>query len=242
MKVRISAVFVFLFLLNTNAQNIKAILEGCEKHQLNKEQLINEISYTLYEDFTSNRVLEKLSGISVKFKDRYYTKIGLTEFVFNSEHALKISNNEKVIIISKISPNDRLMNFDMTESLLDFFVCENIKDKDGVWECSFIPKRENSKEQHPYTKCVLYIEKDNFQMLKQTLYFSKPINHNYKDKEQYVKNQRLEIDFKKTNKNIDFFKEKTLISNYVSLEGDEYKAQGKINDYLVVNAITQDFN
>lgn len=235
MRLLITPLFIAVFLSsNVYCQTIEGILKEYEE-QLNKTYNFQaDITYTLFEGNTGNKVLEKLNGISAKYNQSYYSKIGPTEFIFNKKYSLKISHAEKVMVISDPAFRNDLLSLNVSSILLNQFTSEGVKDNGAFWECTFLPKNNTAI---PYSKYVIHISKTNYQLLKQILFFSTPIKHKDKNKEQYVKNQRLEIKFKNQSNKV-FSEDKFLLNTYTSLFNSEYKPKPIIGDYEIINTLT----
>jgi len=165
----------------------------------------------------------------------FYSKIGPTEFVFSPEFTIKVSHAEKALVLSDAALNTDILNGNVTLDAFSKFNVLPLKDQKIAWLCSFTPK---SGEVVPYKQVDLYIDKASYQILKQVIYFEKPLNHGYKNKAQYATPQRLEIVF--TNQQVKEISldEEFRLEYYVSLNGQVYEPHKRIGDYNVINALT----
>lgn len=233
MRLFITPIFIFLVVFG-HSQTIESILKNYEEQLNLKHDFQTKTTYTLYEGNTGNKVLEKLDGISAKFNQAYYSKIGPTEFIFNEGYSLKISHAEKVMLISDAAFKDNLSSLNISSALFSQFASEEVKDKGRFWECRFSPKKGTTL---PYYNYIIHFSKTNYKILKQVLFFSKPIKHKDENKEQYIENQRLEIDYNNQLKKEKISKEKFLLHTYVSLSDTTYEAEPIIGGYQIINTL-----
>ncbi|RED45638.1 hypothetical protein [Seonamhaeicola aphaedonensis] len=226
---------LFLSLYNNGyCQTVERILASCETQLDSNTEFHNKMTYTLFKSHTDNEVIEKMSGVSAKKKDTYYSKIGPTEFIFSPLLTLKISNPEKAVVISNPTFNENLFNVRITSKLLEHFNAQQVIDHEGFWECILDPITNDS----PYSKYIIHISKKDYRLLRQILYLSDPILYKDNNGNPFNEPQRLEIAFSKRSKT-ELPKDTFDVNTYVQLIDNQYIPSPRISGYKIINAQTK---
>lgn len=234
MKALLTLFFICTFYAPLKAQTFDEVMSNYEKNLLNTEKFYVDVNYKLYEDYDSGKILEELKGICIKNDKSYYSKIGPTEYLFTNGFSLKISHNEKLVLVTDSALNQaNFLEGSISLGMLKNFNSEKFEDKGQYWSCTFIPKASSNL---PYKKVVLNISKEGYKMIKQTLYFSSPLLHGFDGKQQYIKNQRLEIEMRNYKTGIKSYSGMFQLATYLKQLGSEYQAANNISEYRVINA------
>ena len=193
----------------------------------NKQEYISYNSnYSLYLDYSSQKVYEQYSGIILKKNNVNYFKIKDTEFISFNDYVLKISSEQKAIVMengskaieeSPLSLNNYLKGFDakLTRNK-DYFICELIPAK---------------LSQIMFSKVIIYIKQTDYSISKQTLFFvEKMESKNAKGKIIYSI-PRLEITFNSRPKNEQKDNFLTLKENYFTEKNTQIKVSKRFSAY-----------
>jgi hypothetical protein len=193
LKKKLYFIGIQLFLTVSFAQTTQTvenvIKKAAEKFKTEKYFTYN-IKYNIYNDQNSNVVNYTYSGFLLKKNDIMYYKIKNTEFVQFKDYSVKVSKDEKAIQVSK--DENAQMPMDLSQFLKGFNYKFIGNDKTN-WICELVPAKVS---QIMFSKIVIYINKQNYSVSKQVLYFLNPIEENKKKAK-----PKTEIIFSTRNKN-----------------------------------------
>jgi len=182
-----SFVLAMLMITGINAQklSVKEVLGKVTVFYTNADQYQIDITYNMLRGLSGNNITESYKGSMVKKGS--FTRmeaLGSQVFQFSKTH-LVVDHNQKVIAYNKSNANG-LSNSPLDVSdFLKYYDKSQIIDKGTMLVCEMVSTRKNF--QLPYGKVVLYINKNNFSVAKQELYFSNLIP--FKNKENNTQEQ-----------------------------------------------------
>jgi hypothetical protein len=187
----IKKLFVALFILLTvslNAQTAKELLNEVYKKYSKDEPLSFKSYYNLFKTFDSKELYQSYSGIYYKDKEhKVYMKINETEILNNKEVSLKISHEEKAMIVGFPEINVGGAEFDML-ALLEIYKSDGVLDKKTHWELTLKANQIGL----PHGKIVLHIGKDYF-LKKQIFYYDEVVDFSKDYTKKEIHQPRLEI-------------------------------------------------
>lgn len=187
LKYIFSFVLVIVMITSVSAQKmqVKDVLKKVTAFYTNADQYQIDITYKMHRGLSGNNITESYKGSMIKKGS--YTKmeaLGSQVFQFSKTH-LVVDHNQKVIAYNKLNTNG-LSNSPLDVSdFLKYYDESQIIDEGNMLVCEMVSTRKNF--QLPYGKVVLYINKDNYSVAKQELYFSNLIP--FKNKENNTQEQ-----------------------------------------------------
>jgi hypothetical protein len=186
-------VFVFIgffFWVFVSGQTASTVLAGISKHYSSSKPLQYNTKYNLFKDNKSKVVHQSYSGFFQKNSvNDIYMKIDETEFVNNNKIRIKISHNEKAIMIEN-KQEHTTGDFDINK-LLVFCTISSFKDYKEYWEIVLLNRQYSNLE---YSKIVVNVNKD-YTLRKQVFYYNTEMNFSKDYRKQEMGNPRLEIDY-----------------------------------------------
>ncbi|PKV51937.1 hypothetical protein ATE84_4037 [Aquimarina sp. MAR_2010_214] len=157
-----------------NAQNtdVKDLFDKVTQSYNDKKQYQIDVTYNMHRGLTGNTVTESYEGKIVKNNDFSLIKIMDSEILQFTEGQLNINHAAKTAIYmnSKSSPSNQLLNIN---SFLEYYDKTIVTEKNGVLICEMVSTKPNIQNQ--YGKVILHINKENYWIEKQELFFSKLI-------------------------------------------------------------------
>lgn len=195
------------------------------------ENLSFNTQYNLYLDYTTKKVYEQYRGMILKKKNVNYFKIKNTEFVAFKDYGLKISHEEKALIIEKSAStmqNSPLMLYDYNKD----FSSKIIESNQNYYVCELVPAAKVS--QIMLSKVLIYIKKADYTISKQVLYFIEKMES--EDEKKRIKESipRLEIVFTPRIKNE--VKDNLLVKkdNYFTEKGNTIVISKRFSKYQII--------
>lgn len=219
-------VFVALYSQQEKITAVGVIKKAADIY--NKQEYVsNNSKYTLYLDFTSDKIYEQYTGVVLKKNNVNYFKIKNTEFVSFGTYGVKINNDQKAIVIEKQAKEVHDSPLSLTNYLkgLDSKLIQGDKD---YFICELTPSKIS---QVMLAKVIIQIRKKDYSIVKQTLFFvDKMESKNAKGKTIYSI-PRLEIVFSSREKNIK--KDDVLLSkeNYFTQNGNQIILSKRLATY-----------
>lgn len=148
----------------TDNSKVLEILKKSTASLENSSSVSMTSNYKLYAGHSSKLLVEQYSGLVLKKGTTTYFKIGNTEFVSFGKTSMKISHDQKAIV----------MNYNKTEesplslsSYMKGFSTKLIEDP-SFYICELKPA---SISQFMFSKVLLYISKKDYSIAKQELFF-----------------------------------------------------------------------
>lgn len=174
--------------------------------------------YTMYEDYTSKKVIQTYSGNMLKNNGVFYSKIKSTEIVGFKGYSVKVNHEERAIMISKTDQEQ--IPFDIKSYLSGFK--STLKSDKTYWICEFVPA---GLTQVMLSKVVVYIKKSDYSIAMQKLYYVNSIES--KGKKSIPRMEITYLVAKKTeNDNL-----VTTERNYFTRVGNDIKVAKRFKDY-----------
>lgn len=213
-------------LVGQKKNNAKEILEKAIEVYDSQPYLSYNSKYILYQDYTSKKILEQYNGVVVKKNSINYFKINNTEYVSFGQYALKISNDEKIVVLEKENEDSQQPPLSFS-SYLKGFESRVIADKD-FFICELKPSKIS---QIMFQKVLLYIKKSDYSIVKQEMYFVEKMEVKDGNGKLISTLPRLEITFMprpKNPKNDDFLVKK---ENYFTEKNSQIVISKRLSAY-----------
>jgi hypothetical protein len=157
-----------------------------------------------------------------------HIKINDTEYLLTKKMSIQVSNQEKIVLISK-SKNPDKEEYSIAK-MLALFDKGTVKDKKTYWE---IELKGKALTQLPYSKVIVNIGKDYF-IQKQTFYYSAGMNFSKDYSKADMQQPRLEIVFGKPSRiAVPTLKFET--SQYFSIVNNAIKLKGNYSKYELID-------
>lgn len=216
-----------LFNTSIYAQSFESIIEGYFEHVKSLQSFQVTITYNLYKSHSSNEITESMNGLSARNNDKLYAQIGPTEFFLGKDRSIKVSNAQKMMVITNSNVKQDIMSSSFTAEQLSHFTSEKVEDKGTFWSCYLIP---NDAKVTP-NPMEIHINKRDYSLKKQVVYFSNKMHQTNKDQNKSKENQRLEISFGNYNDLSSDTAQKLSLAHYVKLKESDYIPVGQYKNY-----------
>jgi len=194
--------------------------KASEKYQDGSYYTYNA-KYTMYADYTSNKIIEDYSGFLLKKDSVYYSKIKNTEQVGFGDYAVKVSKDEQAILIAK-NHEQKDMLWGINSYLKDCNIVFTGNDK-VYWICEITPSKIT---QVGFSKILIYINKLDYSVLKQKMYFLNETMNRSK-----ATRPRLEVVYSARAKNIKTDNFLVDEKNYFTRTGADIKVANRFRGY-----------
>lgn len=197
MKQRINIV-IFLVMstcLYAQQMDVKSVLEKTTDYYSNIKEYQIDMTFTMYRGITGDNITESYMGSVQKTKTcTVNTVLGVEVYQF-PDVKLVVDTAKKNIIYSKSGASNGSGPIEI-ESLLNYYDKTKLNDGGKEWICEMV-STQKTFNQLPYGKVVLYINKKNYSVSKQVLYFSSLIPFKSKSGNEMEQDYgRLTIDLK----------------------------------------------
>ncbi len=175
MKKPLILVFLFFvlapaFLLKAQEPSVKEVLDKVTHFYKNKNSYRIEMTFSMLRGLSGNKVTEIYDGTLEKNGD-YIRTVFLESEVHKFRNGQVTVDDKKRTIIFSDLVTDHSSPAEVA-SLLNYFKKSQLTDGgEKKWICELVAV-QNTFSQLPYGKVVLHIDKNNFSVLKQVLYFS----------------------------------------------------------------------
>lgn len=225
--------FLFIFSCLYSQEEKMTAMEVLNKaaEAYNKQAYVSYNSkYTLYLDYTTKEVHEQYNGMILKKDNVNYFKINNTEFVSFKNYGVKINHDEKALSIEKDSNSMEESPLSLTNYLKGFE--SKLKSNKEFFICELKPSKIS---QIMFSKVVIYINKSDYSIGKQELYFVEKMESKDAKGKTIATVPRLEIVFNaktKNQKNDDFLINK---ENYFSVNNNKIVVSKRLSAYKLYN-------
>jgi hypothetical protein len=228
---RIFLFFIFLItpiLSYSQQETVSSIIKKVENYYAT----INEYNYTslfrLYENETSLKVIEQKQGIVLRKNGVNYQNLDNVETLNFKDFNLVINNVDKTLQISKNEMDISVLNLNY---YLKSFPNKKIIKDDSFWICELKVEKGTVSQ---YEKVRLYINKSNFRIHKQVLFFS--INQEIKRNKDKVNlnTPRLEIVLKKAKFSLKQVLELVKQENYFTIKNNKINLSNRLKKYKLI--------
>lgn len=217
------------------SQSYEKIIEGYLEHIKSLQNFEVAMTYKVYKTHTSKDAIESMNGLSASSKKNLYTEIGPTEFFVGDDRSVKVSNKQKMILVTNSNMKQDVMSSSFSAEQLSYFTPKRVEDKGTFWSCYLVP---NNVKETP-NPVELHISKKDYSLKKQIVYFSKAIQGDYENQDQKEdKQQRLEISFLAYKPISPLTKQKLSLEHYVKLKGNDYIPVGSYKGYEIYATIS----
>ena len=171
---------------------VAEVLSKTEAALKNNKYITFNTKYTMYSDYTSNKIYEQYSGVFLKKETASYVKIKNTEFIAFDNYGLKINNDEKALQIRKDAGAVFEESPLSVTSFLKVFENKTMKTDNEYYICELKPGKIS---QVMLSKVVIYVRKSDFSITKQLLYYVEKMESKDKNGKKIFTVPRLEITF-----------------------------------------------
>jgi len=179
MKKQILYISILLLSFSGHAQTVKEVLEKASAYYANTHQYQLSMTYTLFRGLSGDRATESYTGTMTKVNN--YSQISVlntTVFQF-PEARLVIDEDRKIVAYSEIGSTENVGSPVDVSSFLQYYSEAQILDKGTYWQCELVAEKK-ALTNLPYGKVILDIDKRDYQIRKQELFFANLIP--FKDK------------------------------------------------------------
>jgi hypothetical protein len=196
----VSFLFFFVTSLAFSQENMTAldVLKKTSKMYDKKEYVSFSTKYALYLDYKTIKPYEQYNGTVVKKNGINYFKIKNTEFVSFKDCSLKISHEEKAMILQKGAMPDQESPLSISNYLKGFDV-KFLKSSKDHFVCELTPAGKFS--QIMLRKVVVHIHKSDYSIAKQIIYFIEKMETKNSNGKIISSTPRLEITYSPRVKN-----------------------------------------
>lgn len=198
----------------------------------NTNQYRFDVDYTSYGSYEDNEVLEHYKGKVYKSANTFYSKTQNTIILSNAKKSLKIYEDEKAIEVydnsTQVTEVQNLININ---AFLKHYKHKTIEEKGKLYICTF---QTGYITQMPYGKIVLYINKEDYTIIKQDLFLLARLPYYTKYGEKKMGNPRIEISFSNFKRQLNTEEKKSIkLSTYITIKGNTIKGSQKYKDYSI---------
>ncbi len=161
--------------VSIHAQHTDArkILENVALFYKNTAQYQIDVTYNMHRGFTGNDITESYTGEMVKNGDFSKFKVLNSEIIYFSDDQLTILHGDKTIAYSKKADTPASSSPVEIDGFLKLYDQTAITEKNGQLICEMVSSKYNPN--NPYGKVILYINKDEYYIEKQELFFAETI-------------------------------------------------------------------
>lgn len=164
-KTILLCLFVCVATAQDKNKDVVTILKRASEKLKSEAYFSYNVKYNMYKDYTSDALQESYSGLLLKSGNTYYFKIKNTEFVSFKDYAVKVSKDEKAILISREQKQQFPMDI---ANYLQGFDYKFLGNSTTTYICELVPVKVS---QIMFSKVILYINKKDYSIMRQTLYF-----------------------------------------------------------------------
>lgn len=212
--------FLLFSSFNQNTKNtVELVFEKVEKKYTNQKSYSYNINYKFYSDIKKTKPKESYQSIIIKLNGVQYQKLQDIELFDFGDKNVMIEHKEKIIQVSSIDNKNYPV---LIKSYLKIFNQKSLVEERDRFVCT-LSNKEVNQTNIKYVK--IYINKQDFSLLKQELYF-------FGDNEKTL--PKLEVNF--LERKIDLKKDSELLkkSNYIRVVNGQVKSSEKFKDYRLV--------
>lgn len=214
----------------------KAIIHKVKDHYETQAQYNVAVKYAMYDGYEGALVLETYDGVLVKNNNDFYSKIYNTESLQLASHFVKVNHDEKALLYGKVNGESKKNNGLNLEILFQNFNKAIVKEKEASY---LIEMMAPEISQSPYGKAILEINKSDYSLKKQVLFFSNTIPVKTQNGGEKFTNPRLEVVFSNFSVNNDQYKSKFNLSSFVSLSKTGNNTSSRLKDYQFIDTTRQ---
>ena len=175
MKIRthtaLIATMIFMQIpLSAQLSSVKEVLDKVTQFYKGEDSYRIEMTFSMMRGITGNTITESYKGTMEK-NGSYGRNLFLETEIHRFPNAqLAIDTKNRVVTLSDLGPEQNSPA--EVASLLDYYTKSQLIDGgSGEWVCELVSEG-NGFSQLPYGKIEVYVDKENFSVAKQVLYFS----------------------------------------------------------------------
>jgi hypothetical protein len=233
-------VLLLLLLAEAHAQQpVKAEVASADFVRINEaysnsKKLKMDVSYVLYESYTSATPFENEKGVFMKQNNSIYTELlGITS-LSNSKVSLAIDANEKTMIVSDPASKrkDTPGEVDL-DTLLK--ICSSItysELEDGI---KFYKLRFDNAVFSQYNAIDIYFDGKTFLLTRLVLYFREELDLNESDNVHIKDHPRLEISYSSIDTSPEFDAAQFSEARYINVAGKKITCTSSYASYRLIN-------
>lgn len=196
-----NTIFIILFqllVLNIQAQEktVKDVLDKASHLYLSKKEYLVDMTFTMYRGVSGNNITETYKGTMAKKGAYTKNEVLDTKIYIFPEANITIDEKQKILNYTPLKTNPQQKTPIDLSVFLEYFKQNKLQDSGKEWICEMVSEA-NMFSQIPYGKVLIHINKSDYRITKQVLYFSRLIpfqKENSSDIEQDY--GRLVIDLK----------------------------------------------
>ncbi|MEX1193181.1 MAG: hypothetical protein WED10_15485 [Brumimicrobium sp.] len=228
MKTIFSIALIFSLSL-ANASDISEVMEKMRTVYKSKTLSFNS-TYSLFKGHFNNEIHSSYTGKVYKDEEGTYQRIENTEFIYGKEFTLKISHDEKAMVIS----NAQEVLFGNVDFEMAMKECRSKKiiEKEGEYHIIF---HMNATSLVPFTTLTLKIDQSNYTLLQLDLYYSAQEDFSKKFEMRDLKQPHLQIKFSDINFNPNKKDELLQQSSYLTTTNSVLTTTGKYEGYELID-------
>ncbi|MDY8138482.1 hypothetical protein [Aquimarina sp. 2201CG5-10] len=236
--------FSFWFIGHTNAQasgdnlnRAKEIINKVKQFYDTQLSYNIEVDYTLYEDYKSSKTMESYKGVIAKEQESFYTKIHQTETLITPSDFIKVNHEEKAMIygVSEKEKQQKIAGLNIEELLQNFQKAE-IQEEDSLYRIELTSTPITGS---PYGTAILEINKKDFSLIRQTLFFLQKVPLQTESGKQRLTNPRLEIVFNNFSIDNTTYRNNFELTSYVVTGKNNNKISGRFKNYQFIDTTRQ---
>lgn len=204
--------------------NMEVILEQSQHKLQSTKSLKWDMQYKVFPTYDSQKPSEVLQANTIKNSTSFYTEMGDVIFLINtdSKFYLELSELDKKILVEENSQTlKEHLPTEMIKTLVSLFKEKKVTDQGDYWLCSLT---SDVITQIPYAKVEILINKADYTIAKQTLYFLTEFPYVDSNGNDVLGTPKMEISFFNYSQILsDQEKNKTNLATYIQKQGQTIK-------------------
>lgn len=229
---RIFNCIVFLGIISFSSigfsMDVKTLLKKVQERQ--GSRLSADIKYEIFKGHSTSVSSSSQIGFFVSRDGLAYQKIGQTEFVYGADFSLQVSNQERIIVLSRASKlNYGNVDFEVIEKESS---SQYIDESGNYYVLTFVLKGSSSV---PCSKIIYKIHKEKFFVTQADFYYSIQEDFATKFNETDLHYPHLRILFSNVNTSPNWNEELTNFSTYFTSVDNLIKPKGRLTNYRLID-------
>ena len=238
MKKRFTHIVLVFFVVGlgikqVNGQTASSILTKSQEHYKTSEYTM-DIHYKMFGDYASTESLEDYKAQLIKNNTLMYYKVYQTIYVYDAgtKQGLKLEEAAKTIEVANDSEsqiNDSLLDIG---KFLNHFKDQKVTEIGDTYICTLTT---GGITQLPYGKVEIHVNKTDFTITKQVLYFLTKYPYKTTSGELKKGYPRMEIDIANFSNSISpENRERTAFNTYVTKNNGDYKPNNAYKNFTII--------
>nr|WP_299384836.1 hypothetical protein [Allomuricauda sp.] len=220
------------FTLGASAQSVEEVLNKVTQFYKSTSNYSVEMEFSMLRGLSGNKITESYTASMERNGDYLKNEIsGTSVFVFPEGQIIMDNNTKKITYSKAVNLANLTATFDMG-LFLQHYKKSQLLDKGNHWICEMVTTHRNFS-QLPYSKIELHINKEDYSISKQVLYFANLVPfHNKQSKTTEQDYGRMMIQL---SHDFDAKVERREMSDFVTvLPNKELRLQAAYNNYQLV--------